>query len=632
MLKKVIIVVGILVLLVGGAIIYAASNANSLIAQYKPDLEKAASEAVGSPVTLGALNVSVFPSTKVEVSELTVGAKEKLSLKNFYLSLGLLDLLRGQLTIKKIGVQKPEIIIRKVGDQLFIPGVPSGDSANKQAPTTQPAAAKEAAPKSDASPLKIAVQGLEVTDAAVTLDDRDAGKIDISKNFNLDTSLTIDGSNITLPKLDVNGQVFSAPLKVNGTSTIGASDSTNSLNGSLTGLSAKEISKLLAAFKVALPVTLDGALSTNFEVHGKGSSPEVDLRADLSGFGVTGAAFSKAVGKRLIATSKVKVAQLSPLNVTSNTKLELEELSVPPTYVANLNGNISKSIAGSLIKVSSSDLNLNLGKEPVKIALDAELNGANTELKRMEISGFGGTTNLSASINGNALLAVSKIEQVQLDQLLAAALPATSLPLKGELKSFGASINGQLGNDLMNSLKGPINAELGSFKIEGFNLLGKILGELKKTPIFGNADVGAENKAEVESKDTSFTGATFDGYIADGEVQIRSARAASSLFSAFFTGTSSLAGAVNLKGTFILEKPVTAALTASAKDTAKFANANGQLEIPVVIKGQGSQIVVLPDIEAFLASAAGKAIQDQAGKALNRLLGGKSKRGGLFGF
>jgi hypothetical protein len=189
-----------------------------------------------------------------------------------------------------------------------------------------------------------------------------------------------------------------------------------------------------------------------------------------------------------------------------------------------------------------------------------------------------------------------------------------------------------MGSDLMNSLTGPVTAELGEFTIEGFNLLGKVLSELKKAPMFGNAEVGAEHKAEVESSDTKFSGASLDAFLSNGELQIRTAKAGSTLFNASFNGVVGLNGAINLKGLFVLEKPITLALIRSAKDTAKFANPQGQLEIPVIIKGQGSDISVLPDIETLLRSAAGKAIQQEAGKALNRLLGGKSKGGSLFGF
>lgn len=632
MLKKLIILAGLLVIAVVGVVVYAASNANSLIAQYKPDLEKAASEAVGSPVTLGELSVSIFPTTKVEVSELNVGAKEKLSLKNFYLSLGLMDLLRGQLTIKKIGVIKPEIVIRKVGDQLFIPGVPTGDGKSEAAPVASKNKAPEASSPSSGSPLKVAVQGLEVSGASVSIDDRDAGKINLAKDFDLATRIELEGKTISLPSLEVDGKILSSTLSVSGASSFGEAGSKNDLNGSLRGLSAAELTKVMNAFKIALPVKIDGALGTEFGVRGSGAKPELKVKADLTAFGLDGSGYSKSIGKRLVADIDAKVGQLTPLLVKSSTKLDIEQLNVGPTYIANLTGALNTEMNGSVIQASSDTLALNLGKEPVKINLAAFADGSNVDLKELVIDGFGGSTQVAAALMGNALKSTLKIGNIQINQLLNAALPAAPMPVKGTLNSVNATISGQMGSDLMNSLTGPITAELGAFTIEGFNLLGKVLSELKKAPMLSNAEVGAEHKAEVDSKDTKFTGASLDAFVNNGEIQIRSAKAGSTLFNANFNGVVGLGGAINLKGLFILEKPITVALTASAKDTAKFANQQGQLEIPVVIKGEGADVLVLPDIEALMKSAAGRVIQQEAGKALNRLLGGKSKSGGLFGF
>lgn len=632
MLKKLIILAGIIVVVIIGVVIYAASNANSLIAQYKPELEKAASQAVGSPVTLGQLSVSIFPTTKVEVAELQVGSKEKLSLKNFYLALGLMDLLRGQLTIKKIGVSNPEIVIRKVGDQLFIPGVPTAKENTQEANAAAPAAKQSAGGASAGSPLKVAVQGLEVSNASITIDDRDAGKIKLARDFDLATRIELEGKTISLPSLEIDGKVLESTLSVKGSSSFGENGSKNTLSGSLRSLTAAELTRILNAFKVALPVKIDGSLGSEFGIRGTGSAPELTAKTDLSAFGLVGSGYSKSIGKKLIAAVDAKVSQLSPLVVNSSTKLDIEELNVGPTYLANLTGSLKANMSGTSLTASSDDLALNLGKEPVKITLAAETSPGDVELKQLKIAGFGGDTTLAASIFGNDLKSVLKIANVQINQLINAVLPALPLPVKGTVNSVGATVSGRMGDQLMNSLTGPLTAELGAFTIEGFNLLGKVLSELKKAPMLSSAEVGAEHKADVESKDTKFTGATLDAFLSNGELQIRSARAESTLFNAGFNGVVGLNGAINLKGLFILERPITMALTASAKDTAKFANENGQLEIPVIIKGQGSDISVLPDIEALMKSAAGKALQQQAGKALNRLLGGKSKGGSLFGF
>ena len=76
----------ILAVAAGGLGYYLATNINSLIAQYKPDLERIASESVGSTVTFGNIRAQVFPRTSMVVDEVKVvhesRPEEALSLSN----------------------------------------------------------------------------------------------------------------------------------------------------------------------------------------------------------------------------------------------------------------------------------------------------------------------------------------------------------------------------------------------------------------------------------------------------------------------------------------------------------------------------------------------------------------------
>ena len=86
----------VVILTVGGILLYAGMNASSLVAQYKPEIEKMASQALGTKVALGNLKTTIFPETEIVVDELLVGEKgsgETLSLKNLTVKVALAALL-----------------------------------------------------------------------------------------------------------------------------------------------------------------------------------------------------------------------------------------------------------------------------------------------------------------------------------------------------------------------------------------------------------------------------------------------------------------------------------------------------------------------------------------------------------
>ena len=63
-MKKVLWVLAALVVVMGALLGFAAYSANSLAARFKPDIERAASDALHASVSFGALSVSVFPSVQ----------------------------------------------------------------------------------------------------------------------------------------------------------------------------------------------------------------------------------------------------------------------------------------------------------------------------------------------------------------------------------------------------------------------------------------------------------------------------------------------------------------------------------------------------------------------------------------
>ena len=121
-MKKLLIALGVLLLLCIIGLGIAAYSAESLVKKYKPDLEQIASDALKAPVALGDIGVSVFPSAKVAVSQLTIGKTASapgLQLKDLLLRVNLFALLGGSLQISELSLDSPSIVLRKDSSGAF---------------------------------------------------------------------------------------------------------------------------------------------------------------------------------------------------------------------------------------------------------------------------------------------------------------------------------------------------------------------------------------------------------------------------------------------------------------------------------------------------------------------------------
>jgi uncharacterized protein involved in outer membrane biogenesis len=89
---------------------------------YKPRLERAASEALGMEVQVGGrLGITVFPGLHVRLDDVRIRnqAVDIASAKEVSLEIALFPLLRNEIRIRKIGLQRPRISIKRDRDGKF---------------------------------------------------------------------------------------------------------------------------------------------------------------------------------------------------------------------------------------------------------------------------------------------------------------------------------------------------------------------------------------------------------------------------------------------------------------------------------------------------------------------------------
>ncbi|MEZ4753972.1 MAG: AsmA family protein [Bdellovibrionota bacterium] len=194
-MKKVLIIsILALILIVGCIFSYLAINSDSILASFKPQLEKLASEKLESKVALGKLSLSVFPETSIKIDKLTMTqpGSEKLSLNNITLDVSLLPLLSKKLQINEFKLDKPIIKIISTGQETYIAGL-KPSKKNKASKATKNELV-EADSTSDL-PLDLNLKSFSINDATLELIDKTQGKVKQITNINLDSSLDISPVN-----------------------------------------------------------------------------------------------------------------------------------------------------------------------------------------------------------------------------------------------------------------------------------------------------------------------------------------------------------------------------------------------------------------------------------------------------
>lgn len=231
----------ILLIALAGAVVVALGGLLMLprlvdVNRYRETIEAAASEALGQPVHLGTIRLSVWPRLALSVDEPTVGDPEDgeradgrgrqiVRVRRLDVGARLLPLLRGRLEVTGIILHQPEIVLRRHPDGTWNIADLLGAKAGPPAQTAAPPPAA----------LPIEVEALSIRDARIVLIDAGwpeatgefvihAGA-DLSLSGDLLGHLEIAGTaslkaDIPMPSGTNDGATFAADIGVTFTATI----------------------------------------------------------------------------------------------------------------------------------------------------------------------------------------------------------------------------------------------------------------------------------------------------------------------------------------------------------------------------------------------------------------------------
>ncbi|MCB0338828.1 MAG: hypothetical protein KDD53_04450 [Bdellovibrionales bacterium] len=660
MKRKILVILLIVLVILASLLGYAAYNANSLIAAFKPKFEKSVAKALGAPIKLGEIEVAVFPTTKLKVAQISVGNQDNNSgqfkLNDLLLSVNPLALLGGKLEVTKVTISKPEIVIIKTKDRYSVAGleaIMAKRSSEAKSTLIESSHAKDQKDKAGSakSPIDISVDRISIEDLAITLRSSESENSLPLAILSIGSQIQIDPSGINIPKLDINGSLLeSGRLQLNGSiANAGKPESALNLTGNIDHLKSSSLSSLTSLLGINLPIELDGEIRTNFLLKGTQGTPDPNLTLDLTDLSIKKAGvFEKPPGTlakidlhpNLSDGSSIKIAsRVSVATFSMNAlKNDLKSIELNPKILTTKNLQSVNLESGTLV----------IGKENVSLSLKAKTNLHAIDLDQLLLSGFGGSFTSKAKVdkNSNIFNLEGSASSISIQRILEAADSSTSAALSGNLKSLAFKLSGNQ-TRMPQSLSGNIKLDLVDGALQGDNLAGKALKAVKGIPFISGdlySELSPENQKALDSDSTAIRSLQATLRVNGNSLQTNDLSLVSDIFSLSAQGTVDLSGSLSLTSQMKFEAGFSSSLVKKIKELKGLQNSAGEVVIPVLLKGAPPAIVVLPDIEEILKLTAGKMILDKVGKklgveGLGELFGGKSssssgankKSGGLGG-
>jgi hypothetical protein len=646
-MKKLLLIVGIVGAVVVGGSLLIAYNAGSIVTAMKPQLEQVASDALGAKVTLGNLDLSIFPSTRITVDELSVAGRaledptvadrprEAVTLKNVTLHVRLLPLLKKRLEIVELSLVEPVITLVKEPTGIRVAGLPekTAPKAGASAPTTETAGGEAAAG------IELALERFKVTNASIELDDRVAKSKATLASFDFGTGLDLSGNKVRFDNLVLKGAV--TPPSTSGDQKAGVQKLPFSVE-------IPSVSIALDQLALELPKLIFEALDTSFEAAAnlKLLTVEGDLKLGSKGINLSALssnpALPPAIGALGLTGTVVPQFSLSLKGLTSAGKPNLN-LSGTVGFnqigaVANgvqlsaLQGGLDLSGSAETISISTKELGGTINGE--QFGLQTVIGGTlnDVTIKPLTLSGFGGTISaeVKLGLHGAQPVSVSgNAAGLDIGRVMRAGTGSDG-NLTGNLQQLRYNLNAALA-DPKGSAEGTVALTLKDATLKGTNIATSVLQAVKGIPFLSGSLLDAVPADEQNSNNTAISSATGNFRIGSASVRTDDFVVVSPLFTLTASGRAGFDTSLDLRASIVFTEKFSATLASKMSEVQRLFDDKKRLVVPLQIQGTTAKPLILPEIEKLIKLGATKALQDNAGKLLGDVLGGKKGKGSASG-
>lgn len=631
MKKLILILIAGICLTTIGVALYLLSNAQQLAEKYKPELERSASNALGAQVTLGTVSANIFPNVYIAFDTVEIARSksdaEKLSLQQIVLDIEPLALLRGALVINEFSITKPHITVVKENGKTWIQGLPAEKKAaqiKNNTTSDEPAAKNKKSASKVPAALSFALNAIAIKDGQITIDDRDQKRLYAIKDLNLLSAVTLTDGEIHLPE---------STLKLNALHAIPVVISANNIRYNTE-------TKLLTVPDNSIRIS-NNTINQNASVHTETLKGTVHIQAsefdpadllaalastipNLNQFKMSGT-FSQNIDITLESATDFALKGTTSLSQIGVTKDAFNISAL--TGVIGVSATKNKN--GISTETKTKGLELAFNKSPLTMDFTALSTPTTVEVSKLNINGFDGTvsTTINVAITKDKHFSTGiSARNINLGELIKAGLPGIPHSVHGTLVNLDLNVSGNNTRALKESLTGNGTLLIQDGRITGVNIARATLEALKLPFLENNIyeQVPEEFQTYFNEEDSEIKRLTSDWRIQNQALQLKSLELESSFYTLSGTGTISFEKYLDLKTQLTFSKEFSEKFVAKTKEAKYLQNTEGLIVIPLAISGSSPKIILTPDTEKLLTLQAGRALEDRAGKALDKVFGEKN--------
>lgn len=655
------ILVGIVVLVLVGAVVVAALNLNRFLNQNRDLIAKQAQRAIGREVRFGEVGVSFAGGLGIRLEDLHVGDDPAFSKEDFVtaeavdVGVKILPALFGRIELGRVVLRSPSISVVQTSQGLSIDSLGGAEQEPAQEKGPPPALLISLVDIRDGTLRFVDQTSKPPAELRVAQLDFSASDVSLSDPVRFELSAALLGAE--KPNLKVSGTL--GPLE---------SDSPRAdLALRVDPLVVDEVLRLRQVAK-ALPPELSASGPVRVEGKAEGTLPKLSFEATLDARGAAvkyGESFDKAPGVPLnlllrgektaddLALETLEV-RIDETQLRGNAALKnLDDPVVDFTFTAqavhlasfgagdpsdvvrdvDLEGNLSLPRAGPKAKATLRSAKGTLSGAPYQnLALDLRLANQRIDIAKLSLDAFEGVLSATGfydmknaqrpSFDLRTQLADMRVEKIVESQAPAAARSITGkLGAKLDLRGAGAAWE-----QIKRGLTGDGDLRIAEGVIRDFNPAGPTLQAVMTVPTLSSTALRRfldEHPQVFGVEDTPFEIMEGKLEIRDGWVHARDFVLAARDYSLSGNGRYSLDNQLDFKTVMTFSQKLSEGLVAAEKNLRYLRTPQGRVALPVAVRGTLSKLSILPDVTAVAQGASREALTG----VLEKALGGKKAQG-----
>ncbi len=328
---------------------------------------------------------------------------------------------------------------------------------------------------------------------------------------------------------------------------------------------------------------------------------------------------------------------LQPLRATFSVKAGDVKLSrFVPSRPANeelrqvsASGSASQSAGAMDISAQlNSDAGLVAGVPYQNLALSADYGGERVKVRSLNLNAFGGTIAAVADATLGvqpAFTATLDTNNVDLRQALTAQKAKLADTLRGQLTGeVKVSGRGRKFDEVKPTLQGSGRMAIENGKLIGINLGAETLNRVKGIPgieTLLSPTLIARHPELFKDRDTELNQASLSFVLQGLRIITHDLTVASSDYRLLGDGWLDMDKNIDLTAHILMSKQFSSDLRAERKNVVYLENQQGEIDVPVIIRGTLPKPAIQPDIRALIERAATKAIEKKGQSLLGKFLG-----------